>query len=128
MAGEDQSMSPNEATQVNPIRRAPKPPFDISVDETARPPLIALKGEVDVSVADRLHEQLSRLVEAGHSELSVDCAGVTYFDSTGLSELVWARNRLPERGKVSLVGCSPRLLKLLRQTGLDNIFEISAAA
>ncbi|MCA1595505.1 MAG: STAS domain-containing protein [Chloroflexi bacterium] len=108
-------------------RRSGKTPFQIEVNEDARPPVLALTGDVDVAVAEKLHEQLSRLVDAGYTELSVDCSGVTYFDSTGLSELVWAVRRMPDHGRVKLTGCSPRLVKLLSITGLDNIFELDAA-
>ena len=105
-------------------RRPGKTPFDVSVNENTKPPVLLLRGDVDVAVAERLHEQLKRLVENGHAHIIVDCSAVTYFDSTGLSELVWASRSLPEHGRVKLIGCSPRLVKLLSITGLDNIFDL----
>ncbi|HET6383987.1 MAG TPA: STAS domain-containing protein [Armatimonadota bacterium] len=117
-------MSPDEVSQASVKRRPGKTPFEIVVNENVKPPILSLKGDVDVAVAEKLHEQLSRLVERGHNQLTIDCEGVSYFDSTGLSELVWAVRRMPDHGRVRLVGCSPRLIKLLNVTGLDNIFEL----
>ena len=120
---EDELMSPNEAPEAGAKRRVGKRPFEIVVDEDVRPPVLALKGDVDVAVAEKLHEELGRLVDKGYNHLTIDCAGVTYFDSTGLSELVWAVKRMPDHGKVRLINCSPRLIKLLDITGLGTIFE-----
>jgi anti-sigma B factor antagonist len=117
-------MTPTETPERNEKQRATRVPFEIGVDENVRPPVLALKGDVDIAVAERLHERLSQLLEAGYSQLVIDCEGITYVDSTGLSELVWAVNRMPENGKVKLVGCSARLVKLLQVTGLNTVFEL----
>ena len=116
-------MSATDVSQKNDKRRPSRTPFEIIVDENSKPPLLGLKGDVDVAVAEKLHEQLNRLVKTGYTQLTIDCHQVTYFDSTGLSELVWVVNHMPE-GKVKLVGCSARLIKLLDVTGLKSVFDL----
>jgi len=117
-------MTSTEATQKNEERRSSKTPFEIVVQEDVKPPVIALKGDVDVAVADKLSEQLNRLVEAGCTQLTIDLSAVTYVDSTGLSQLVEAARLMGSKRTVSLVGCNPRLIKLLSVTGLSNMFEL----
>lgn len=117
-------MSAPELVQKPETRRVGKTPFEIVVDEKASPPVLALHGDVDVAVADKLDSELTRLLEAGYTQIVIDCADVTYFDSTGLSVLV-AASRMLERQKLQLIHCIPRLIKLLQVTGLDNVFEVS---
>lgn len=51
-------------------------------------PVAAISGEIDLSNADSVLDQLEQAVEAGARGLVVDLGGVEYLDSTGVRLLV----------------------------------------
>nr|MDQ2731492.1 hypothetical protein [Armatimonadota bacterium] len=72
-------MSARELVQSPEKRRVGRTPFEIVVDESASPPVLALHGDVDVAVAEKLDGELTRLIEAVFKHISIYCAEVTYF-------------------------------------------------
>jgi anti-sigma B factor antagonist len=58
--------------------------------------LVTLSGELDMSTAEGLTDWL---VEVAGSAVVVDLSGLTFMDSSGISALVTARNRMTEDGK-----------------------------
>lgn len=90
-------------------------------------PVVAARGEVDVTSAPVLEEALEAQLEAGASSLVVDFLGVTFLDSTGLSALVRAHRRCTAAGgRLALVMADPQLLRLLAVTGLDRLIPAFA--
>lgn len=59
-------------------------------------PVVQVRGEIDVTNADRLHEEISVMAAAG---LVVDLSSVGYFDSAGFAVL----DRLISRSPVAVV-------------------------
>jgi anti-sigma B factor antagonist len=55
---------------------------------------IHVTGEVDMATAGLLEAQLERAVEGCAGAVTVNMAGVTFLDSTGLSVLLRARGAL----------------------------------
>jgi anti-sigma B factor antagonist len=79
--------------------------------------LIANRHEECVS--DLVHQ----LVEGGARLIVLDLEGISYMDSTCLGELIEARRHAVERGgELTLVNVSARIRRLLRLSGLDDIF------
>jgi anti-sigma B factor antagonist len=107
--------------------------FQVTVEERAGIPVVRAAGEVDVSTAPTLREQLVDLPE-GTPRVIVDLSEVTFLDSTGLGVLVAGQKRLrsslPEgesaeaTGGLDLVVTRPQILKVLEVTGLTSIFTI----
>ena len=85
----------------------------------------AVSGEIDVYTAPTLREQLTELVDSGAGRIVVDMAQVGFCDSTGLGALVAALNYAREHNvTLSLASAQERVLKVLRITGLDQVFTI----
>lgn len=87
--------------------------------------IVWVRGEIDMATAPALLRELAEAVRAQQCRVIVDLTDVTFMDSTGLSALVLARRRaVASGGEVRLVGASGMLRKVLRITGLDEIFPV----
>ena len=87
--------------------------------------VLAVHGEVDVSTAPRLRQQLVELASAGNDRAVVDLEGVDFLDSTGLGVLVGGLKRLRSHdGDLGLVCTQSRILKVFEITGLTKVFAI----
>jgi anti-sigma B factor antagonist len=106
----------------------PKPKFTVEcedVDDRTR--ILTATGEVHVSTAPELAEQLNAALTAGRSRIVLDFTGVEFIDSTGLSVLLNALRRLGRvAGALSLVCTNPTVLRLFEITRLDATFDIVA--
>ncbi len=104
----------------------PKPHFDVieeDLDDDTR--VIAAAGEIHVSTAPALAEQLTAALQAGRTRIVLDFTEVEFIDSTGLSVLLNALRRLARRdGALSLVCTNPTVLRLFEITRLDATFDI----
>ena len=58
---------------------------------------VIVRGEVDVSNADSLRDELEAALATGAAELTVDLSETSYIDSTGIGVLVGAAHRAEER-------------------------------
>jgi anti-sigma B factor antagonist len=88
--------------------------------------VLAVRGEVDVYSAPAFRDRITELLDVDPL-LVLDLTGLGFIDSTGLGVLVAGRNRSLERGgAVAFVCTQERVLKLLRITGLDAVFDIHA--
>lgn len=86
--------------------------------------VLAVSGEVDVFSAPAFRDRMMELLSADPM-LVVDLTGLAFIDSTGLGVLVSGRNRALEHGGAVAFACtSDRVLKLLRITGLDSVFDV----
>jgi anti-sigma B factor antagonist len=87
--------------------------------------VLEVAGEVDVYTAPTLRDRITDLLDAGQRRLVVNLSTVEFIDSTGLGVLVGALNRAKELGgSLDLVCPQERVLKLLRITGLDDVFSV----
>jgi anti-sigma B factor antagonist len=87
--------------------------------------VLEVAGEVDVYTAPTLRDRITDLLDAGQRRLVVDLTNVEFIDSTGLGVLVGALNRAKELGGSLVLVCpQERVLKLLRITGLDDVFAV----
>ncbi len=97
-------------------------------DITAGVAVLEVGGEVDAYSAPKLHERIDEIVEAGQRHLVVDLGGVDFIDSTGLGVLVSGHNKAREvGGRLDLVCNLDRIIKLMRITGLDDVFVIHSS-
>lgn len=87
---------------------------------------IHLLGELDMSTAPRLREELLRLASDGATQVTVDLSGLAFVDSTGLSVLITGLKRLREAGgDMALRSPQPSTRRVLEITGLTEVFAIS---
>lgn len=80
--------------------------------------MIAISGELDLASGPRLEEELSAL-DPDVTLVVVDLRRLEFMDSTGLSIIVRAHQRLAEQEReLSLVRGSPQVQRLLDLTGV----------
>ncbi len=87
--------------------------------------VVAVVGELDALSAPQLDEHLSEFLTDSPVQLVVDLTDVDFLDSTGLGVLIKALTHLRENGgDLALVATSPRILKVLSITGMDQIMTV----
>jgi anti-sigma B factor antagonist len=87
--------------------------------------IIDVQGEIDMYTAPRLRELVIDLVSKGSYQLVVNLDKVGFLDSTGLGVLVGGLKRVRAHdGSLDLVCTHPRILKIVRITGLTEVFGI----
>jgi anti-sigma B factor antagonist len=100
--------------------------FHIDVARPAGMVILSLAGELDISGAASLREELMAAVD---SEAAVVCdlEHLTYLDSTGVSLLISTQKSLRSKGRdLVLIGPSQRVMKILEITGVATYFTIRA--
>ncbi len=87
---------------------------------------IRLLGELDMSTAPQLREELLRLTSDGARMVTVDLSELAFVDSTGLSVLITGLKRLRQQGgEMALRSPTPGTRRVLEITGLTEVFSIS---
>jgi anti-sigma B factor antagonist len=86
---------------------------------------LVLRGEIDLLTAPSISACLDQVTGIPQVSLTLDLRPVTFLDCSGLSVLDRARRRVRDSGgHLRLEIDSPRILRLLRLTGLDTAFDI----
>lgn len=86
---------------------------------------LSVVGELDLSTAGRLSTTAQASLENGVTRMTLDLAGVSFIDSTGLGALVEIKNAAEERGaELVLQTPSDRVLEVLRLTGMLDAFTL----
>jgi anti-anti-sigma factor len=100
-------------------------PFDVTIEERGDTIHVTLLGELDISTAPRLEEDLRR-AEAGNPALLIlDLSRLEFMDSTGLRLLIGADSRAREAGRrLVLIRGNEMVQRVLRVTRLDERLEI----
>lgn len=102
-------------------------PFKLDTEMQGNGALVRLEGELDVSSAPGLRDEVVRLISEGRNSLVFNCERLGFVDSTGLGVLIGARARcLAANGGVTLVGVKPALQRLLAVTGVEALFLTAA--
>jgi anti-anti-sigma factor len=80
--------------------------------------VLALEGEFDLAAVPALQEQLEAMRERAERGVVLDFSEVTFVDSSGLRELLRARNTFRDAGKgFALAAPRPPVIRLLELTG-----------
>ena len=86
---------------------------------------VLLLGELDMSTAPQLREELQRLASDGATMVTVDLSELAFVDSTGLSVLITGLKRLRQQGgEMALRSPTPGTRRVLEITGLTEVFPI----
>lgn len=103
-------------------------PGTLALDLERRPDwaVIVVKGEVDISNADELHQTVSDLVDQGDKAVAVDMRSTAFMDSSGLRVLIRADEMVSDAGGqlLVLVNGGP-VDRLFHITGLESKLNIS---
>lgn len=96
-------------------------PFGVEVTGGPEAPVVVVRGEIDVATSPQLRTALNALVERGARDVTLEFAGVSFVDSSGLGVLVGAYKRLRDEGdgSIRIVGAQPSVRKVFEITGLE---------
>jgi anti-sigma B factor antagonist len=85
---------------------------------------LTISGDVDVSCARQLQNDIENMLESGCHTLVLDLSGVLHLDSYSLGTFLALRDKVRRQGgTVGLVCRQPSLLRLFRITNLDRLFR-----
>jgi anti-sigma B factor antagonist len=103
-------------------------PFSATVGRVSPVVVVTCTGEVDASTVTDLNTVLDQAVTAHDRHVVVDCGGVTFIDSTGISALVAGGRRLNRTRRRMALSCTSdsALGRALAISGLDRMFEVHA--
>lgn len=99
--------------------------IDVQTDDDGRTHLFALHGDLDVATSPALRAALMDAASGEQQNIIVDLSHLAFLDSTGLGALIGANKRAKEgAGEVRLVAQEGQILRLLRITGLLDVFRV----
>ena len=75
-----------------------------------------MRGEIDLVVEPRVRVELDHVIDRLDADLLVDCAQMTFIDSTGIRLLVETQERLAAKGR--------ELLIVNVRSGPRRVFEV----
>ena len=90
------------------------------------PIVITPSGEIDLASAPALRESITAaLASSTATTLVVDLADVTFMDSSGLTCLAFAHQKMQERdGSVEVRNPNSSVRKLINVVGMDQVVEV----
>lgn len=103
----------------------------LAAEQHGQAVVVRVDGELDVSTAPPLREELRRLIRhdgaVGAPAVVVDLCGVTFIDSYALGLLVQCHKLArAHRRTFVLVSTSPRVEQLFRITGMRHVLPLHA--
>ena len=93
--------------------------FRLEVRNQGRATVIAVSGELELASSPALQEELDRVAVSDSQMLIIDLRELDFMDSTGLSVLVRAHQRIEEQGRqLAMVKGPQQVQRLLSLTGV----------
>ena len=87
--------------------------------------VLAIRGEIDLSVAARFAKELEKLIEESNGTSLVDLANVHFMDSSGIRELLKAKWEAESKGgALALLTPSESCRRVLEISGAWDEFTI----
>ncbi|MFC1739181.1 STAS domain-containing protein [Planctomycetota bacterium] len=86
--------------------------------------VVKLQGELDGELSKKLQDTVSKLIASGKKGAVLDMGDVSFIDSKGLEDLLWARDYCGENNcQLRLVGIDENCMKILEITRLESEFD-----
>jgi anti-sigma B factor antagonist len=103
---------------------APSSDFCCEVRPDRERAVVALAGELDLSVAAHVAATAEELLDVGFAHVVIDLRELSFLDSAGVHALVSAHRSAGRRGAaLSLVRGPQRVQCVLTLTGTDSLFS-----
>lgn len=91
------------------------------------PTTVHLSGELDMLTSTALNRRLRQALRHSADGLILDLSRMSFCDASGLGVLIDIQNRARSRGiALTLAAPRPSMSRLLRITGLDRSFTLTA--
>jgi anti-anti-sigma factor len=82
-------------------------------------------GVLDVTNCSQLRREIMEVANIGNCNVLVDCQNLSFMDSSGLSALVLASQKMREvNGQLSICSINQQIEMLFELSSMDDIFEI----
>lgn len=89
--------------------------------------VLALTGTLDATTTSAFDEQVQQQLDAGHTQVVVDCRNLVYISSLGIASLTALHSKLKKKGGVvKIAAVRGPVAQVFRAVRLDKIFEIHA--
>lgn len=99
--------------------------FRLEVRNQGRATVIGVSGELDLASSPALQEELDRVAASDAQLLIIDLRDLDFMDSTGLSVLVRAHQRIEEQGRqLAMVKGPQQVQRLLSLTGVADRLKL----
>ena len=86
---------------------------------------ITFDGELDAASADQAYGYVRDALDARGGEVLLDVAGLSFCDARGLGALARMSRHARQAGSsLHLVAPTPRLMKIIRITGLEEVLPV----
>jgi anti-sigma B factor antagonist len=100
-------------------------PFEVTITQHDVSVHVAVRGELDISTAQRLEDDLRQLEAERPACLVLDLQELTFMDSTGLRLLIMADSRAREDGRrLAIVKGNDMVQRVMRLTRLDERLDL----
>jgi len=99
--------------------------IDVKTLEDGQAQFFVLHGSLDLATSPALRAALLEAADREGHSLIVDLTDLEFLDSTGLGALIGAHRRATEKnGSLRLIAQEGQILRLLRITGLLDVFRV----
>lgn len=99
--------------------------LQVSVEQNSGPVRLVLTGELDISSAGKVEEELSRLESTSPALILLDLRGLEFMDSSGLRTIVSADSRARDNGRrLAIVRGPAAVQRIFDVTRLDERLQI----
>jgi anti-sigma B factor antagonist len=99
--------------------------FDVTADDSGGRVHLRLSGELDISTAPKVEDELARVEPNRPETIVLDLSNLAFMDSTGLRLLIAADTRARQQGRRLLIVKGPEAVqRVFRITRLEERLEI----
>jgi stage II sporulation protein AA (anti-sigma F factor antagonist) len=91
--------------------------FDLKTETEGTSALISIRGDLDLQVAERVVDTLTRIESTEPALLVIDLSGISFMDSTGMGVIATAHAHAEEAGRRFVIVRPP--------AGVRQAFELS---
>ena len=87
--------------------------------------VVAVGGELDLDTAVELHDFLQEVTDAGAVQVVLDCAEVSFLDSSGLGVLmVWFKELRGRGGRLCVAAVQDPVAYVLRVSAVETVLDV----
>ena len=98
----------------------------VNVSREGNQVVAVVDGEVDADNCSSLGAQIEPALDGDVEVLVIEASGLTFIDSSGITELLRIRDVMQERGGVCRINApSEQVRRILEITGLADAFAVS---
>lgn len=100
--------------------------MNLNVSRDGAQLVVAVQGEIDADNCASLGEAIRPALSDDVQTLVIDASGLTFIDSSGITELLRMRDLMQERGGVCRIQApTEQVRRILEITGLGDAFAVS---